>query len=188
MKTTSDPHFDYLGVFNLFFFWHNETFFENFLIVPKGPPFNFFYILGHNRCLKIPKGPPSRLFGTMRLFKIVIFRLILGFLNTYPPIYFFNTIRNSDVIYGVMCYIRIFDVISEVFSVSLRRRPRFENKCSHLSQLLYHSTEGLLWVNLFCEFFIKKRHEHILKILHFLSLRYSGDFGRSRLVLSFLCH
>ena len=50
-----------------------------------------------------------------------------------------------------------------------------------ISELLkrFLSTEGFLWVNLF---FIKKRHEHILKILNFLSLRYSADFGRSRLV------
>ena len=53
-----------------------------------------------------------------------------------------------------------------------------------ISELLngFPSTEGFLWVKLFCDFFIKKRHGHILKILHFLSLRYSADFGRSRLV------
>ena len=47
-----------------------------------------------------------------------------------------------------------------------------------ISELLkrFPSTEGFLWVK-------QKRHEHILKILHFLSLRYSADFGRSRLVL-----
>ena len=53
-----------------------------------------------------------------------------------------------------------------------------------ISELLkrFPSTEGFLWVKLFCEFFIKKRHEHNLKNLHFLSFRYSADFGRSRLV------
>ena len=38
LKTTKDPHFGYLGVFNLDFTRHYETFFENFLNVPKGPP------------------------------------------------------------------------------------------------------------------------------------------------------
>ena len=38
-------------------------------------------------------------------------------------------------------------------------------------------------MKLFCAFYIEKRHEHILKILYFLSLRYSADFGRSRLVI-----
>ena len=53
-----------------------------------------------------------------------------------------------------------------------------------ISKLLkrFPSTEGFLWVKLFLSFSYKKRHEHILKILHFLSLRYSSDFGRSRLV------
>ena len=100
------------------FFGTMKLFFENFLIVPKGPLFNFFDILEHNRCLKIPnfsKVPPFRFFGT-------IFHLTLGFLNTHPPIFFFNTIRNLNVISGVKRYIRIFDVISEVYSVSLRRR------------------------------------------------------------------
>ena len=85
--------------------------------------------------------------------------------------------------------IRIFDVISEIYSVSLRRRRKFENKVlafvpAAISELLKHfpSTEGFLCVKLFCEFFLKKRQEHILKILQFLSLRSSADFGRSRLV------
>ena len=57
-----------------------------------------------------------------------------------------------------------------------------------ISELLkrFPSTEGFLWVKHLCEFFIKKRHEHILRILHFLSLRYSADFGRSRLVQNYL--
>ena len=73
----------------------------------------------------------------------------------------FNTIRNLDVISGVRRYIRIIDVISEVYSLLLRRRRRLENKRFHLSQhaiseLLKHfpGTEGFLWVKLFCEFFI----------------------------------
>ena len=40
-KHTKDPPFGYLGIFNLDFFRHYETFFENFLIAPTGPPSNF---------------------------------------------------------------------------------------------------------------------------------------------------
>ena len=50
----------------------------------------------------------------MKLFKIIIFCLILSSLNIYPPILFFNCIRSSDVITKVNC-------------VSLKRRQRFEN-------------------------------------------------------------
>ena len=94
----------------------------------------------------------------MRLLKIVIFHLTLGFLNTYPPIFFFNTIRNLNVISGAQRYIRTPEAFSQHGKLPLG--------------------ETFLWV------FHKKRHEHILKILHFLSLRYSADFGRSRLVTS----
>ena len=125
-----------IWVFLTWIFFGTMRLFRKFFDCTKAP-FNFFDILEHNRCLKIPKGPLFRFFGTMRLFKIVIFYRKLGFLNTYPPIFFFNTIRNLNVISGVKRYNRIFDVISEVYSVSLRRRRRFENKFSHLSQPLY---------------------------------------------------
>ena len=87
-----------------------------------------------------------------------------------------------NVISGVKRYIRIFDVISEVYSVLLRRRRMFEYKCSHLSQPLYPNFWSVFparkvsfgWI-----FFV------ILKILQFLTLRYSVDFDHSRLVNSF---
>ena len=58
----------------------------------KGPPL-FFGCFGSNRkdVKKSLKVPPF--FGTMRLFKIMIFCLIFGFLNNHPPIIFFNTIQ-----------------------------------------------------------------------------------------------
>ena len=111
--------------------------FQKFFDCTKGPLSIFLIFWNIIDVRKSHRVPPFRFFGTMRLFKIVIFHLTLGFLNTYPPIFFFNSIRNLNVISGVKRYIRIFDVISEVYSVSLRRRRRFENKCSHLSQPLY---------------------------------------------------
>ena len=90
LKTTKDPHFGYLGVFNLDFFGTMRLCFLKFFDCTKGSPLQFFNILEHNRCLKIPRGPPFRFFGTRRLFKTVMFHLTLGFLNTYPPMFFFQ--------------------------------------------------------------------------------------------------
>ena len=48
----------------------------------------------------------------MRLFKILFFRLILGFVNN-PRV--FSILSISDVISEVKRYIQIFDVISELY-------------------------------------------------------------------------
>ena len=119
------------------FFGTMRLCFENFLIVPKGPPFNFFDILEHNRCLKIPKGPSFQVFRHYETVQNCHFSSDIRFSQYISTNIFFNTIRNLNVISGVKRYIRVFDVISEVYSVSLRRRRRFENKCPHLSQPLY---------------------------------------------------
>ena len=71
-------------------------------------------------------GSPFTFYGTMRLIKIVIFRLKLGFPNIYPI--FSQTIRKLNVISGLKRYIRIFDAISLLLSVLLRRRQRFEKR------------------------------------------------------------
>ena len=127
------------------FFGTMRLFFENFLIVPKAP-LHFFDILEHNRCLKIPKGPPFQIFrhyetvqnchfsSDIRFSQYISTNVFFQYISTNI---FFQYYPNLNVISGVKRYIRIFDVISEVYSVSLRRRWRFENKCSHLSQPLY---------------------------------------------------
>ena len=134
-----------------------------------------------------PKGSPFQIFRHYETVQNCHFSSDIRFSKYISTNIFLNTIRNLNVISGVKRYIRIFDVISEVYSVLLRRRLAFVPAA--ISELLkrFPSTEGFLWVNLFCEFFMKKRHEHILKILHFLSLRYSTDFGRSRLVSFKVC-
>ena len=106
----------------------------------------------------------------MRLFKILIFCLILGFLNIYPPNILsefwrlrfeiialnpiFDVISELYSIFKEETAIRkqanpfvparnnrTFDVISEVVCVLLRKRGRIEKKSSHLSQ---HTTSELL--------------------------------------------
>ena len=51
-----------------------ETFFEIFQMSPKSPPFNFLIICNRKNVEKSQRVPPFfRVFGTMRLFKILIF-------------------------------------------------------------------------------------------------------------------
>ena len=126
-----------------------EIFSRNFFNVSKGPSSLFSLFFRRNGFKK----NHLTFFGTMNLFKILIFCLISGFLNTYPPIFCFHTIQMFDVTFEVKCYIRIFEVISELYCIFLRRRQRFNNKRSPLSQhatseLLkrFPSTEGTLWV------------------------------------------
>ena len=138
-----------------------RDFFRKVFDCTKGSPFKLFDILDHNRCLKIPKGPPFQIFRHYETVQNCHFSSDIRFSQHISTNIFFYTIRNLNVISGVKRYIRFFDVISEVYSVLLRRRRRFENKCSHLSQRYIRTSEAfsphgrLLWVNLFCEFFIK---------------------------------
>ena len=79
-------------------FWHYETvqnshfssISRKFLNISRGSALIFFDILQQNGCVKISKVTPFTFFGTMRLLKIFIFRLILGFLNSYSTIIFFR--------------------------------------------------------------------------------------------------
>ena len=63
----------------------------------------------------------------MRLFKIVIFRLKLGFLSIYPPIIFSKSLRNLDVIWSKALY-PSFNVISELYSVLLKEVAEVRKK------------------------------------------------------------
>ena len=44
-----------------------------------------------------PKGSPFKFFRHYETIQNCHFHLTLGFLNTYPPIFFFNTTRNLNV-------------------------------------------------------------------------------------------
>ena len=56
----------------------------------KGTHFNFLivWVLEQEGYQKISNVPPFTFCGTMSLFRILIFCLILGFLRNYPPIFF----------------------------------------------------------------------------------------------------
>ena len=91
--------------------------------------------------------PLSTFFGTTRLSKILIFCLILGFLNRYSPIIFFNTIRILDVISKVKRYIRIFDIISELYCILLKEEAEAQKQALTFVRARYIRT--------FEEFFMK---------------------------------
>ena len=55
------------------FFRLCETFFENFLMSPKGPPFIFLIFCNKTNFKKSQRVPSFRFFGTMSLLKILIF-------------------------------------------------------------------------------------------------------------------
>ena len=55
------------------FFGTVRLFFENFLMSPKGPPFEFFVILQQNACLEIKKGPLFYIFRHCATFSERIF-------------------------------------------------------------------------------------------------------------------
>ena len=59
-----------------------------FLMSGKGPPSIFKIFCNMIDIKQSQRVPYFRYFGTMRLFKIVIFRLKLGFLSIYLPIIF----------------------------------------------------------------------------------------------------
>ena len=120
MKTTKDPHFGYLGVLNLDFFGTMRLFFKNFFDCTKGSLFIFLKFLEHNRCLKIPKGPPFQIFRHYETVQNCHFSSDLRFSQYISTNIFYNTTRNLNVVSGVKRSIRSFDVIAQVYSVSLR--------------------------------------------------------------------
>ena len=65
-----------------------RDFFENFYMSPKGPPLIFGYF-AKEWLLKNSNGPPFHVFRYYETVQNSHFCLILGFLNTYPPIIFF---------------------------------------------------------------------------------------------------
>ena len=119
----------------------------------------------------------------MKLFKILTFCLIFGFVNIYPTI-FSNTIGIFDVISEVKRYIQFFDVIFELHCILHlpKRRPRFVNKRSLLFQ---HAISDFVkrFRSTKATFLVFRNVLSISIFLSVLSLRYSVDFRRSRLVV-----
>ena len=95
-------------------------------IAPKGLPFVCLDVLQHNGCQKIPKGPPFTFFGTVTLFKNLVFIFFPEVIQDLP--------RVPPSIVFILC-----------------------------NQLEFHKAQRVPPFTI-------------------LSLRYSADFGRSRLV------
>ena len=62
-----------MRLFVRLFFGFVRLFFRNFLNVPKSPPFNFLIFCKRTNVKKSQRVPFFRIFGTMRLFKVLIF-------------------------------------------------------------------------------------------------------------------
>ena len=122
-------------------------------------PFSIFSALRLRIFLNVSQWSP---------FKIIIFCLIFGFLNKYPPKFFFNTVRILEVRKKILRYIRIFNVICELHCVLLRRKRRFENKRSHLSQ--HAISDFLTFVSEVI--FVLLMSRRIKKAFAFVSARY----------------
>ena len=98
----------------------------------------FRYFATKQMLKNLKRVPLLGFFCTRRLFKILIFCLILCVFNICPQNIFFQYCLNFR---GggsrILRYIRIFNVISELYCVSLRRRRRFKNKRFLLPSTLY---------------------------------------------------
>ena len=70
----------------------------------------------YGRKIEISNGPPFDIFSTVRLFKFLIFWLILGFFNTYSPIIFFQSHPNFSKT-------GVFSVLCVFFLISYNGRP-----------------------------------------------------------------
>ena len=138
------------------FFRHYATFFETFWIAPKGPPFICFDILKHNGCQKIPKGHPFYIFRHCDTVQKSHFKIFLG--------NFFQSSKDPPSIFFIFC-----------------------------NQLEFHKAQRVPPFTFFDTVTLFNSLFHILPPagvsqnpksppFYNLSLRYSADFGRSRLV------
>ena len=86
----------------LFFTRHYATFFEIFLIPPKGLIYVCFDILQHNGCQKIPKGPPFHILrhcDTVQKFKNLMVKFFkkLFKVSQWSPFKFFHILQPTGV-------------------------------------------------------------------------------------------
>ena len=155
----------------------------------KGSPLSFFTFLRNLQNRKTPKGPPFQFFfGTVRIF----FSKIFNFSKESPLRIFWyfateNMLMNPK---GSPLFIfRHYATFSKFFSKIFFKKKFQKNFqkffCFQSRKVIFQSYRA--WKAHFgcLESVFKAFHEYILGIfrkLSFLSLRYSADFRRSRLV------
>ena len=138
-----------------------RLFLKLFGLHQRAPPLFFFDILKHNGCQKISKGPPFYIFGTVALFKNHILKFFLGcFFQSLkgPPFIFFHILQPAGV------------------SQSPKGPPFYIFRHCDTVQFIFF---------IFCHQLEFHKTQRVPPFT-ILSLRYSADFGRSRLVCSFL--
>ena len=106
---------------------------QSLLMSTKGLPFSF--------CKKMPfrefqRVPQFRFFNAMRQFRIPIFCLILSFLNRYPTMIFFSTIRIECWRWSFEFFVVYPNGWRHIWT-TLRFNKEVENRnqCSHFSPL-----------------------------------------------------
>ena len=153
----------------------------------KGSPFRFLPFLRNLQNRKTPKGPPFQFFfGTVRIF----FSKIFNFSKESPLRIFWYFATESMLMNpkGSPLFIfRHYATFSKFFSKKIFKKIFKNFFCFQSRKVIFQSYRA--WKAHFgcLESVFKASHEYILGIfrkLSFLSLRYSADFRRSRLVFS----
>ena len=104
----------------LFSLFEQKNTWETHLSYRKGPPFHFLKLFKRSLQNRPRRGPSFNCFHAVGLDYLIYFFFFKG-----TPLIL---LKFPLVISGVKRYIRTFDVISELYCVSVRRRRRFENR------------------------------------------------------------
>ena len=110
---------------------------------------------------------------------VQIFENILKIPFVYLGVFHLDIFRHYETskIFGLLQNIHFFDILQQERCSNSQMVPLFSAPVRSFG--FFGSVSKL-----FCEFFIKKRPEHIFKSWRFSSLGHSADLGRSRLVKS----
>ena len=179
---------------------------------PEGSPFNFFDILHLQQTgfSKKNKRTIFTIFGIVKFFNMIIFRHKIWFslwTSTLYPNFVFEThfFRHYATFFQISFYRSPstftrnetfcgYRGLGRVFGTmrKFQKKTRlfqffccFQLRKKWFPSLIEHERHSLGVSKLFSAFFIK-RPGYILKTLHFLSLKYSADFRRSRLAHSYI--
>ena len=133
------------------FFCFVRLFSENFLMSPKGPPFNLVDFLQQ----KNPKGSPFfRFFGTLRLLKFLIFSFFSKFFLDSKGSPFFKKICNRMDVKKSQSPPPFYSFRHcEIFKNSFRPKIRFSQAQHAISDFVFFFKKTGFFL---CDFFLKK--------------------------------
>ena len=100
-ETFSSNFFRHCATLN--FFRHCATFFRNFFLSPKGPPFKFFDILQQTEVSKSPKGPPFLVFRHYETVSKISFFVFFFENFSKKNLYFLNVSKGFPSTFLIFC-------------------------------------------------------------------------------------